>query len=466
MAKTKALIYYNFNDSKFYWDFTVQSMRTVKEKMPDLPVHLITPDYPDILKDVREYVDAYTYIEPVSYKRAEPWWRKFEELLKLEYDQMMFLDSDTYIVEPFHELFDLLDHFDFVSTLEHHYTTSSYLPECFPQLNLGMFLWNNVDEIRTLFEKTIELTKKNKKGCDQPYFRIALYDSKVRYAVVPWEWNCRYYFPGYLFSKAKILHSLSADMAGDEKLLNKKVYSDYPPFKRVFTGESIIYLKKRWPRTNASLMTVEELDYRYKKDSKTGLKEEPYYRGDVIRNFVIENGFRKVAEIGVWDGYTVKKVLRSPAQEYIDEYWGIDPYRPLDPKRENARSEYGKMAKMTQEDWDRFYKRVCGYMPFFPQLRLARMTSVEAADMFKNRYMSPDYFDLVFIDGDHYKEDVKTDIEAWWPLIKTGGILCGHDYVENRDIASHPGVKEAVDEIFGADKISLHADCMWSVRKE
>ena len=468
MSKSRALIYFLFNDSEYYWNFNIQSARTLKEHMPQLKVHLIAPNYPHLIKKIKPFVDDYTFIEPMSYKRAEPWWRKFEELMKLPYDQAMFLDSDTYIVEPFPELFDMLDRFDLVSTLEHHYSTSDYMPQCWPQLNLGMFLWNRTDDIMKLFKETMELTKRKASGCDQPYFRIALFNSHVRYAVVPWEYNCHYYFPGYLFSKAKIIHSLSDDMEGDEKILNKKVYEDFPPFKRVYTGETIHYLKKRWPRTNASLETVDSVDYRYKKEDlkKTGIKEPPHWRGDVIRNFVIKNNFKKVAEIGVWNGFTVRKVLRSPASQVIEEYWGIDPYAPLDPEREDWKSEYGKMAKMTQKDWDRFYHKAVGYMPFFPQLKILRMTSVEAAKLFVNPYMGKEYFDLIFIDGDHYYEDVKEDILAWWPLLKKGGILCGHDYVwKQEEIVHHPGVRKAVDELFKGEVIGLHPDCVWSVRK-
>ena len=151
MSKSRALIYFLFNDSEYYWNFNIQSARTLKEHMPQLKVHLIAPNYPHLIKKIKPFVDDYTFIEPMSYKRAEPWWRKFEELVKLPYDQAMFLDSDTYIVEPFPELFDMLDRFDLVSTLEHHYSTSDYMPQCWPQLNLGMFLWNRTDDIMKLF---------------------------------------------------------------------------------------------------------------------------------------------------------------------------------------------------------------------------------------------------------------------------------------------------------------------------
>jgi hypothetical protein len=38
-------------------------------------------------------------------------------------------------------------------------------------------------------------------------------------------------------------------------------------------------------------------------------------------------------------------------------------------------------------------------------------------------------FDFVYLDGDHSREAVETDIAAWWPLVRPGGILAGHDYV-------------------------------------
>ena len=50
--------------------------------------------------------------------------------------------------------------------------------------------------------------------------------------------------------------------------------------------------------------------------------------------------------------------------------------------------------------------------------------------------------DLVFLDGDHQLWAVKSDIRAWKPRVKEGGILCGHDYNE----AMFPDVVRAVHE--------------------
>lgn len=45
-------------------------------------------------------------------------------------------------------------------------------------------------------------------------------------------------------------------------------------------------------------------------------------------------------------------------------------------------------------------------------------------------YLVPDELDFVFLDGDHSHEGIASDIAAWWPKIKRGGLLGGHDFEE------------------------------------
>lgn len=39
-----------------------------------------------------------------------------------------------------------------------------------------------------------------------------------------------------------------------------------------------------------------------------------------------------------------------------------------------------------------------------------------------------DSVDMIFIDADHDYDPVKTDITIWYPKVKKGGIIAGHDY--------------------------------------
>jgi predicted O-methyltransferase YrrM len=81
-----------------------------------------------------------------------------------------------------------------------------------------------------------------------------------------------------------------------------------------------------------------------------------------------------------------------------------------------------------------------------------RLPSVEAARSFQaNRHAG---FDMVFIDAAHDYESVKADIQAWKPLVKPGGLLCGHDW-------KHPPIVQAVRELLGSPKTS---STIWYVR--
>lgn len=68
---------------------------------------------------------------------------------------------------------------------------------------------------------------------------------------------------------------------------------------------------------------------------------------------------------------------------------------------------------------------------------------------------SPDYsinfedgfFDWIYIDAGHSYNNVKNDLEAWYPKLKNGGIFSGDDYMNfNNPTEGLYGVVEAVEE--------------------
>lgn len=74
--------------------------------------------------------------------------------------------------------------------------------------------------------------------------------------------------------------------------------------------------------------------------------------------------------------------------------------------------------------------------------------------------------DFVFIDADHSYKSCSADIAAWWPKVKTGGFLSGHDY--KTPYPHTQGVDKAVDEFVKRTGLSVEfgADWTWFIRKE
>jgi predicted O-methyltransferase YrrM len=62
-------------------------------------------------------------------------------------------------------------------------------------------------------------------------------------------------------------------------------------------------------------------------------------------------------------------------------------------------------------------------------LNLLDYVSTHVADSAaSSRMFTDECVDFCFVDASHVAENVKRDIEAWWPKIKRGGVLGGHDY--------------------------------------
>ena len=63
----------------------------------------------------------------------------------------------------------------------------------------------------------------------------------------------------------------------------------------------------------------------------------------------------------------------------------------------------------------------------------------EAASLFENGSL-----DFVFLDADHSFESVWQDLRVWYPKIRIGGILAGHDFLDGELPEGNLGVESAV----------------------
>lgn len=97
---------------------------------------------------------------------------------------------------------------------------------------------------------------------------------------------------------------------------------------------------------------------------------------------------------------------------------------------------------------DKIYTEVVQRFQEWRGVMVLRMLSVQAATVFRQQ---KEGFDFVYLDGAHDRVSVQNDIDNWWPLVREGGILCGHDY---KDCGRMYRVKYVVDKIFG-DKVKV-----------
>jgi precorrin-6B methylase 2 len=142
--------------------------------------------------------------------------------------------------------------------------------------------------------------------------------------------------------------------------------------------------------------------------------EGRFYRAEYVSQFIKPGDIG--VEIGVQTGSFSYHVLlqKNPSKLYL-----IDPWI------------YGIQKDVDKEEWtpeiqnmrDRQYEYVCKLFHPYENVEIIRLRSEEAFEMFED-----EYFDYVYIDGEHSYEAVTRDLNNYFPKVKIGGYLIGDDY--------------------------------------
>jgi hypothetical protein len=174
------------------------------KKQMDCPVSLITP----------------TPIEdhgPFDEIIIEPFSRSYRDKIlmrKSPYDHTIFLDTDTVILEPLDQLFDLLERFDLAyqpSAPSDHYKLDGVPLLAFYEPSAGILVWRNSPVTQQFFDSwDLEYTRQeaeNGQGAwDQRSLRAAAWSSDVRIAMLGGDWQlCSFEF-GICMNKVKLVH--------------------------------------------------------------------------------------------------------------------------------------------------------------------------------------------------------------------------------------------------------------------
>ena len=178
-------------------------------------------------------------------------------------------------------------------------------------------------------------------------------------------------------------------------------------------------------------------------------------RWETLYNLLKNRDHRIGAEIGAFKGATSKYLLEN--LKNLEFLICVDPWIKY-PDFEKV--IYNKKLQKTDFENDIYKKFLKNIENNKDRAIVYRMFSSEAA-----KYINNNSLDFIFIDGNHSYEYVKEDIELWYPKVKIGGLVSGHDYWQDPNKFPGFGVDKAVNEFFGAENIKVD-NKIWYITKE
>ncbi len=119
----------------------------------------------------------------------------------------------------------------------------------------------------------------------------------------------------------------------------------------------------------------------------------------------------KCLEIGVERGLNAESILKTLN---VESLYLIDPYP-------ESHIDRGRRYDMTDAKAE----------------MLRRLEPYQARVFFINKYSNeaaddvPSDLDFIYIDGDHSAKQVCKDLVNYWPKVRKGGVLAGHDFTGN-----------------------------------
>jgi Methyltransferase domain len=174
------------------------------------------------------------------------------------------------------------------------------------------------------------------------------------------------------------------------------------------------------------------------------------------------------AEIGTFKGDFSKHILSI----WNGTLYMVDVWRSL------PSDEYMDISNHGWTSTPIFQRTIENIKNFEDRGIMVRATSKVASKLVQNNSL-----DFVYIDANHAYDYVVEDIELWYPKVKRGGYLCGHDYITNFNWYDDPnflenkkdkhiwgggnyygvfGVNPAVDEFCTKNNYELSVTNEWS----
>lgn len=204
---------------------TKHSVESLRKFMPNIPITVFSD------KDLGN-LDVTTHPLP---SHLTPKGSKMYALLNSPYTETLYLDADTHVCEKFDELFELLKVFDMaVAPCIQEKPTQSFvgIPDSFRDANSGVILFRraeNIIKFFELFQDTYQELKDKHNNLDEPSFRYALWNSSLKVATLPLEYNFRVDKPISTRGRVKILHGKKLSYELAKEVNAKEGFRTYVP---------------------------------------------------------------------------------------------------------------------------------------------------------------------------------------------------------------------------------------------
>lgn len=213
---SKPGIYYIATGDHFVREAAI-SAQSVRDTMPDVPIAIATDVEPEF--DFDHVIDIpdpeHGFVDQIYNLHRSP------------FEQTLHFDTDIYVDTDVSDLFELLKRFDI--GVAHNHNREVYdppgVPDSFPEYNTGVIAYQNDSGLRDFtraWKENYELLVREDNTQNQPSFRKTLYESDLRIATLPPEYNCMVRYPGHARNDIKIAHSrlLDIDTPGASKQIN------------------------------------------------------------------------------------------------------------------------------------------------------------------------------------------------------------------------------------------------------
>lgn len=139
-------------------------------------------------------------------------------------------------------------------------------------------------------------------------------------------------------------------------------------------------------------------------------------------------------EIGVQKGIYSESIL---SRSNLSKLYLCDSWRHFN-------EDYRDIANVDNQSHERCFQETKQRLARFSnRIEILRMLSLEATPLFKDETL-----DFVYIDANHTYQCALDDIRNWYPKVKKGGLIAGHDYIDGNLPEAVFGVRSAVNEFF------------------